>query len=416
MADVNGDGKLDLYVCYSGKLRPEKRRNELFINEGNDTQGNPRFSEQGVQYGLSDSSYSTQGYFFDYDRDGDLDLLLLNHNPVNLPVLDEARTSAILAQEDIACGIRLYQNDNNHFSDVTKRSGISSSSLTYGLGAGIADLNADGWEDIYVSNDYAVPDYLYMNNGNGTFTDRLHTSIGHNSQFSMGNDIADVNNDGRPDIFTLDMLPEDNRRQKLLFAPDNYEKFDLNIRSGFGYQYMRNMLQINNGPIPESAARGLGKQDVYFSEAGQQAGISNTDWSWAPLLADYDNDGWKDLFVTNGYLRDFTNMDFIKYMNDYIQSKGRLNREDVLELVHQIPASNLTNYVFANRQDGSFSNKTQAWGMTRHSNSNGAAYADLDNDGDLDLVINNVNEPAFIYRNETNGRQHYLQIKLQGAE
>ncbi len=420
-ADVNGDGKLDIYLCYSGKLQGEKRRNELFINEGNDAKGNPRFSEQAMQYGLADTAYSTQGYFFDYDHDGDLDLFLLNHNPNSLPILDEARTSVILQQEDPTTGVRFYQNNQNHFKDITRQAGFSSSSLTYGLGAGIADLNGDGWQDIYVSNDYAVPDYLYINNGNGTFTDRLAQSVGHNSQFSMGNDIADVNNDGLPDIFTLDMLPEDNRRQKLLFAPDNYEKFELNIRSGFHYQYMRNMLQLNNGhrSRQEAGAGGPSKsavgRDVSFSEVGQQAGVSNTDWSWAPLLADYDNDGWKDLFVTNGYLRDFTNMDFIKYMNDYIQSRGRLRREDVLDLVHQIPASNIVNYLFANNGDGLFTNKTQVWGIQKASNSNGAAYADLDNDGDLDLVINNINEPAFIYRNESNGQQHYLQIKLQGA-
>lgn len=414
-ADVNGDGKLDIYVCYSGKLRGEKRSNELFINEGNDAQGKPRFSEQAAQYGLADTAYSTQGYFFDFDRDGDLDMFLLNHNPNNLPVLDAARTAVILQAEDPTAGVRLFQNDQNHFTDITRKAGFHSSALTYGLGAGIADINGDGWEDVYVSNDYAVPDYLYINNGNGTFTDRLASSIGHNSQFSMGNDVADVNNDGLPDIFTLDMLPEDNRRQKLLFAPDNYEKFDLNIRSGFHYQYMRNMLQLNNGASPLPSPGGGGVKQVSFSEVGQLAGVSNTDWSWAPLLADYDNDGWKDLFVTNGYLRDFTNMDFIKYMNDYVQSKGRLQREDVLDLVHKIPASNIMSYLFANNGDGNFTNKSRAWGIQKTSNSNGAVYADLDNDGDLDLVTNNINEPAFVYRNEGSAGHHYLQIKLQGA-
>lgn len=411
MADVNGDGLPDIYLCYSGKLRGEKRTNQLFINMGNDPQGYPHFSEQAQQYGLADSGYSTQAYFFDFDKDGDLDAFLLNHNPNSLPVLDEASTAAILKKNDATVGVRLFRNDKNYFTDVTRKAGISSSSLTYGLGAGIADINGDGWPDIYISNDYAVPDYLYINNHNGTFTDQLQTSLGHNSEFSMGNDIADINNDALPDIYTLDMLPEDNHRQKLLFAPDNYEKFELNLRSGFYYQYMRNMLQLNIG-----GGRGEKFHGPLFSEIGQLAGVSNTDWSWAPLLADYNNDGWKDLVVTNGYLRDYTNLDFIKYMNDYVQSKGRLRREDVLELVHRIPSSNVKNYLFANNKNCTFTNVSAQWGFTLPSNSNGAAYADLDNDGDLDLVINNINQPAFIYRNEIRQQtgSHYLQVKLQG--
>ncbi|HTE29562.1 MAG TPA: VCBS repeat-containing protein [Chryseolinea sp.] len=311
IADVNGDGKPDIYVCYSGKLPPAKRANQLFINTGNDSGGIPQFNEQARQYGLADSAFSTQAYFFDYDRDGDLDMFLLNHNPDNLPVLDEASTADILKNGDRNIGVKMFENDANHFSDVTQQSGISNSALTYGLGAGIADIDNDGWQDIYISNDYGVPDYLYINNKNGTFADRIQSSMGHISHFSMGNNVSDINNDGLPDIFTLDMLPEDNHRQKLLFAPDNYEKFNLSLSNGFYYQYMRNMLQLNNG-------------DGTFSEIGQLAGISNTDWSWAPLFADFDNDGWKDLYVTNGYLRDYTNMDFMKFMNDYIHSKGRL--------------------------------------------------------------------------------------------
>ncbi len=226
---------------------------------------------------------------------------------------------------------------------------------------------------------------LYINNKNGTFTNQLEKSVGHNSQFSMGNDVADINNDGLPDIFTLDMLPEDNHRQKLLLSPDNYAKFDLNVRSGFYYQYMRNMLQVNNG-------------NGTFSETGQIAGISNTDWSWAALFADYDNDGWKDLFVTNGYFRDYTNLDFINYMNEYVQEKGRLQREDVMDIIKDMPSSNVVNYIFQNKQGGAFQNKNTDWGIHQHSNSNGALYADLDNDGDLDLVVNNINQPAFIYQ------------------
>jgi hypothetical protein len=403
MVDINGDNKLDLYLSYSGMVRDENRVNQLFINEGNDEKGIPHFSEKAKDYGLASAGYSNQAYFFDYDRDGDLDAILLNHNPKSLPVLNEVSTAEFLKKDDELIGIRLLKQSKGRFEDVTKKAGISGSALTYGLGVGVTDVNNDGWPDFYVSNDYAVPDYLYINNRNGTFTDKLQQSMGHNSQFSMGNDVADYNNDGWTDILTLDMLPEDNHRQKLLLSPDNYAKFELNLRTGFYYQYMRNMLQLNNG-------------NGSFSEIGQLAGVSNTDWSWAALLADYDNDGWKDLFVTNGYVRDYTNLDFIKYMDDFVKAKGRLKRADVLELISHMPASNVVNYIFSNNKDLTFTNRTTDWGMSRPSNSNGAAYADLDNDGDLDIIVNNINQPAFIYQNESSNDpdNHYLQIKLQG--
>ena len=348
--DINADGRLDLYFCYSGALPPAKRANQLFINIGNDSQGIPMFDERAEAYGLASTGFSNQSYFLDYDKDGDLDMLLLNHNPKNLPLLNEEATAQLFKVDNPEKGLRLYKQNNGKFEDVTTNSGINGSELSYGLGIGISDFNEDGWPDFYVSNDYSVPDYLYINNKNGTFTNQLEKSIGHNSQFSMGNDVADINNDALPDIFTLDMLPEDNHRQKLLLAPDNYSKFDLNVRSGFYYQYMRNMLQLNNG-------------NGTFSETGQVAGISNTDWSWSALFADYDNDGWKDLFVTNGYFRDYTNLDFINYMNEYVQEKGRLQREDVMDIIKDMPSSNVVNYIFQNKQGGEFQNKNQDWGI-----------------------------------------------------
>ncbi len=406
MADVNGDSLVDIYVCYSGNMPPESRQNQLFINQGLDAAGMPHFKDLANEYGLADNAFSTNATFFDFDRDNDLDLFLLNHNPFTFNSLDDITIQQILQKPDSSASSKLFRNDDGHFKDISSRAGLHGSAFSYGLGAGVADFNADGWPDIYVSNDYSAPDFLYINNGNGTFTDNLKAGIQHTSLYSMGNDVADINNDGLPDIYALDMLPEDNLRQKLLFAPDNYEYFNLFVKAGFNYQYMRNMLQVNNG-------------NGTFSEVGQLAGISNTDWSWSPLFADYDNDGWKDLFVSNGFLKDFTNMDFIRHKSSVMQSADRnTNRQQLLlTLLTKIPSSNVNNYIYKNDGGASFTNKVAEWGFNIPSNSNGAAYADLDNDGDLDLVTNNINQPAFIYQNQANKQtgNNYLQVKLQGA-
>jgi hypothetical protein len=396
MADVNGDGLLDIYVCYSGKREPDVRRNQLFINAGNN-----KFVEKAKEYGLDDPGYSTQGVFFDFDNDGDLDLILLNHNVKKIDNMEFAKYSN---QTDEYAGNKLFENNANHFTDISKKAGIIQNPLTFGLGIAVADINKDGYQDIYVTNDYNEPDYVYINKHNGTFSEQSQVLLRHLSHFSMGVDIADFNNDGFPDIFSLDMLPEDNHRQKSLQLEENYESFELMQQQQLYKQYMRNMLQLNNG-------------DGTFSEIGQLAGVAATDWSWCPLIADFDNDGFKDIFISNGYLRDYTNKDFMRYWGDY-KIKKAMAREPFLlmDLVKAMPSTKLPNYIFRNNQNLTFTNKQKDWGLTTASVSNAAVYADLDNDGDLDLAVNNINEEATIYQNTSreNSQTSFISIRLKG--
>jgi hypothetical protein len=396
MADVNADGWLDIYVCYSGKGDPSVRRNQLFIN-----MGGFKFQEAAREFGLDDPSFSNQAAFFDYDRDGDLDMFLLNHSTKKVDNLEFTKYRNI---PDEFAGCRFYENESGKFRDVSDKVGISRSSLTFGLGVVVTDIDLDGWPDLYVTNDYNEPDHLYLNNRDKTFRDAADSALSHMSQFSMGSDIADFNNDGLPDIISLDMLPEDNKRQKLLQLQENYEIFELMQQQGLHRQYMRNMLHLNNG-------------DGTFSEIGQLAGVSNTDWSWTPVFADLDNDGYKDLFISNGYLRDYTNKDFLKYWGDY-KVKKAVEREPVqlMELVKAMPSTKIPNYVFRNNGDLGFSNRQREWGIDRPAISSAAVCADLDNDGDLEIVVNNINEEAFIYRNNVreSGLGNYVGFRVMG--
>jgi hypothetical protein len=408
MADVNGDGLLDIYVCYSGPGTDADRANELYINDGVNKDGIPTFTESAKKYGLdAPGTYTTTVVFFDMDNDGDLDMFMVNHadmfyNPF-------FNTGKLRAQRHPKFGNRLYRNDGGVFTDISEQAHIDGSGLNFGLSVAISDINGDGWPDIYVTNDYDERDFLYLNNHNGTFREVLGTSAGHISEFAMGSDISDYNNDGKTDIMVLDMLPEDNHRQKLLKGPDAYDKYMMRVNAGFHHQQMRNTLQLNNGNDSSGAP--------IFSEVGQLAGVFSTDWSWAPLFADFDNDGWKDLFISNGILRDMTNLDFVKYTSGYTADSVKLNDPvEMWKVVRSMPSTRLTNYLFRNDHNLGFTNETKNWGFTKGSVSNGAVYADLDNDGYLDLVINRLNDKPSIYRN--NGAQihpgRYLRLRLKG--
>ena len=410
MADVNGDGLLDIYVCYSGPGPDSVRRNELYINNGVKN-GVPTFTESAKAYGLdAPGTYTTTVAFFDMDNDGDLDMFMVNHADMFFnPFFN---TDQLRSTRNPRFGNRLYRNDGGHFTDVSEQAGIYGSGLNFGLSVSISDVNGDGWPDIYTTNDYDERDFLYLNNHDGTFREVLDKAAGHMSEFAMGSDIADYNNDGNPDVVVLDMLPESNHRQKLLRGADGYDKYTMRVDHGLGHQQMRNTLQLNNG-VDSSGI-------PIFSEVGQMAGISNTDWSWAPLLADFDNDGWKDLFISNGILRDMTNLDFVKYTSGYSSDYKQKNANDkgaMWQLVQSMPSTPLQNYLFRNNHDLGFTNVTTDWGITQSGIHNGAAYVDLNNDGALDLVINNLNGRASVYRNNATGmlHHHYLRIRLKGA-
>ncbi|WOD44160.1 VCBS repeat-containing protein [Hwangdonia lutea] len=394
MVDINADGWLDIYVCKSGKGKAKNRQNELFVNNKNGT-----FTEAAATYGLNFSGYSTQAAFFDFDKDGDLDMFLLNHNvtPINTNNPENYKT-----KEDEFVGDKLYRNDSGKFTDISKRAGIIGNPLGFGLGVSVGDLNQDGWPDIYVANDYIEHDYLYYNNGDGTFSESLKSSIKHIPNFSMGTDIADFNNDGLLDIMSLDMVAEDNYGIKTSMSGMNLDIFNHAVNHGFHYQYMFNALQMNIG-------------NRNFSEIAQLAGVSNTDWSWSPLFADFDNDGYKDLFVSNGLKRDFRNNDFRNHKLKRLK-QAQKNKEKMApvieELVSQTPQRKTPNYFFKNNGDLTFTKASTHWGISKPTFSNGAAYADFDNDGDLDLVVNNIDEPATILKNNSN--KNYLQFQFKG--
>lgn len=409
MADVNGDGFLDIYVCYLGDYLNKKGRNQLFMNNHDNT-----FTEEAKQYGLDNIGFSTQAVFFDYDNDGDLDMYQLNHSVHSNRNYGDTSLRRI---RDPLAGDELFKNDNGHFTDVSKQAGILGSPIGYGLGIAVGDINNDGWLDIYISNDFHENDYLYYNNGDGTFTEGVTKSMGHTSRFSMGNDMADFNNDGYPDLMVLDMLPEKEELVKTSPGDDPYDIYKMKLSFGYYYQYSRNTLQLNMPANMEPDKKGVKK--ALFSEIGQLAGVSATDWSWSPLFTNLDNDGFKDLFITNGILRRPNDMDYLKYVsNEEVQQAVHADRKDVKKkLISRMPSEPVSNYAYHNGGNLTFSNKAAEWGLDRPGFSNGAAYADLDGDGDMDLIVNNINSPASVYRNESNhlNKNHNLKIKLQGS-
>jgi enediyne biosynthesis protein E4 len=421
MVDLNADGWLDIYVCNSGNPRTEEREkqsfsreNELFINQRDGT-----FREEAREWGLADRGLSTHAAFFDYDRDGDLDCYILNNSFRAIGSFD-LRNNLRFTRDSLG-GHKLLRNDATpeqpkRFTDVSQQAGILGSEIAFGLGVTVGDLNADGWDDIYVSNDFFERDYLYYNNQRGGFTEGLETSMRHISAASMGADMADINNDTRPDIFVTDMLPEPDHRIKTTTSFDSPDRFAYTTANGYYNQFTRNMLHLNNGPQPRQPAN---NPTLYFSDIACLGTCEATDWSWGALITDLDNDGWKDIFVANGIAQDLTNQDYLLFASDPAVQREIVGggKVDFKRLIDSIPNQPQPNYAFRNNGDLTFTNQAKAWGLDQPSMSNGSAYADFDNDGDLDLVINCNNSEALLYRNETNTQlpqHHYLKIALTG--
>jgi len=407
VVDINNDGLPDLYVCTTILPDPKRRQNLLYVNQGVNKQGIPVFKEMAREYGLNDESFSTMATFFDYDNDGDLDLY------ITVNEMEDDRNPSVYRPKrkdgsSPSTG-RLYRNDWNAqlhhpvFTDVTKQAGVTIEG--YGHSATIADFDKDGWKDIFVANDFLSNDLLYINNHDGTFTDKAATYFKHTSANGMGQDVIDINNDGLSDVVEMDMDPEDNYRKKMLMPGYNYQNYINNDSFGYQYQYVRNTLQLNMGPrIEKKDAAG----DPIFGDIGYWSGISSTDWSWAPLVQDFDNDGFRDIIVTNGYPKDITDHDFIAFREQAFAYKSKK------EVLSKIPQVKLTHYAFRNNGNTTFSDVSDKWGLTTASFANGAAYADLDNDGKLDLIINNINDEAFIYRNNSPDTSNYLTVRLIG--